>query len=100
MLKSIYFHHTKSTKTHTARNKKQGKTGIFCKKTDILTKIHTTCARIHLRFSKHLRPTRPKFPYKNNREFFRPQQGFPIEYQGKLKIYITTPKYYARITLK
>ena len=23
MLKSIYFHHAKSTKTHTARNKKQ-----------------------------------------------------------------------------
>ena len=24
--------HTKSAKTHTARNKKQGKTGNFCKK--------------------------------------------------------------------
>ena len=31
-------------------------------------KNHTTCTRTLPRFSKHLHPTRPKIPYKNNRE--------------------------------
>ena len=63
--------HTKSAKTHTPCNKNRD----FLQKTGILTKIHTTCTRIHPQFSKHLRPTRPKIPYKNNREFFQTITG-------------------------
>ena len=57
--------HTKSEKTHTPHNKKQGKTGIFLQKSGILTKTHTTCTRTRPQFSKHLHPTHPKIPYKN-----------------------------------
>ena len=61
--------HTKSAKTHTPCNKKQEKTGNFYKKRVFRPKNHTTRTRTRPRFSKHLRPTHPKIPYKNNREF-------------------------------
>lgn len=82
MLKSIYFHHTKSAKTHRPAIKNRD---FFLQKTGILTKIHTTCARIHPRFSKHLRPTRPKFPCKNNRESsanIRENLNFILQHQN------------------
>ena len=63
--------HTKSAKTHTPCNKKTGKNRELLQKTGISVKNHTTCTRIHPQFSKHLHPTHPKIPYKNNREFFR-----------------------------
>ena len=62
--------HTKSAKTHTPCNKKTGKNRDFLQKTGMSVKNHTTCTRTLPRFSKHLHPTRPKIPYKNNREFF------------------------------
>ena len=55
---------------HKRNGQKQGKTGNFCKKQTFRPKNYTTCTRIHPRFSKRLRPTLPKIPYKNNREFF------------------------------
>ena len=70
MQKSIYFHHTKSTKTHNTTQYGTGKNRDFLQKTDISIKTHTTCTRTNPQFSKHLHPTHPKIPCKNNRDFF------------------------------
>ena len=56
--------HTKSAKTHTACNKKQGKTGIFCKKRACRSKI-TQPALEHSRgFLSIYTLLAPKFPTK------------------------------------
>ena len=49
---------------------KTGKNREFLQKNVILTKVHTTCARIYLRFSKHLHSTNHKIPYKKQQGIF------------------------------
>ena len=49
---------------------KKGKNREFLQKMAFWGNFYTTQTRTRPQFSKHLRPTLPKNPYKNNREVF------------------------------
>ena len=69
--------HTKSAKTHTARNKKQGKTGIFCKKRAFRPKITQPALEYTYGFLSTCALLSPKFPTKITGNFSDHNRDFP-----------------------